>query len=370
MNIETKNRISYIDNVRGLIMAIMAIDHVSFFIRKVHYSEYWGTNIRYASTTDFISRAITHICAPGFFLLMGMGLYLFAENRLSKGWSKHQIFKWFLKRGIVLILIQQFIENPAWILSVITSGLQNEALLPTVPGDDGSSLILVLSVLFSLGCSLILGSLCIYLKRFYWLVVALIIFIGSEFIILNSNPEIGYNGLLRVFVIAGKTGFFSVLYPIFPWFGITLIGMYIAKFARYKNNAFFVAGCICALVFIAIKLPSLGNENWLVSLSLVKYPPSVDFISLYLSIIFFILYFFKRFKVNISMLSVFGKVPLFFYILHIWIYSLIGLDFKFGTTVIPMYSIWLVSLIPLYWLSIWYLEFSKKKKETSFWRLL
>ena len=55
-------------------MVLMAIDHASFFIARVHPAETWASGPPYyASTIAFLTRWVTHLCAPGFFLLMGAG---------------------------------------------------------------------------------------------------------------------------------------------------------------------------------------------------------------------------------------------------------------------------------------------------------
>jgi uncharacterized membrane protein len=65
-------------------MVLMAIDHASFFIARVHPSENWAFGppyYAYASTAAFVTRWVTHLCAPGFFWLMGAGTALLAASR-------------------------------------------------------------------------------------------------------------------------------------------------------------------------------------------------------------------------------------------------------------------------------------------------
>src|SRR5688500_6657247 len=74
-------RLASIDALRGLIMVIMALDHVSFMVGRFHSAEMWaGLWTRYESPLAFLTRFITHLCAPGFFFLMGVGISLMAEN--------------------------------------------------------------------------------------------------------------------------------------------------------------------------------------------------------------------------------------------------------------------------------------------------
>lgn len=109
------------DRLRGVIMILMAIDHASFFIARVHAAEFWATPPPYyGSAGAFVTRWVTHLCAPGFFVHMGAGMAWFAASRLDRGWTASRIRRFFLTRGAVLLLVQQFIEDPAW--RVLASG--------------------------------------------------------------------------------------------------------------------------------------------------------------------------------------------------------------------------------------------------------
>ncbi len=81
-------RLFQLDLLRGFVMVVMAIDHVAFFLAKRHPSEMWSVApTEYPSFIAFFTRAITHLSAPGFFLLMGAGIALFRESRVTLGWS-------------------------------------------------------------------------------------------------------------------------------------------------------------------------------------------------------------------------------------------------------------------------------------------
>src|SRR6266446_1990435 len=84
------------DRLRGLIMVIMAIDHASLFIAHQHSSESWRGDITvYSSAFPFLTRFTTHLCAPGFFFLMGAGMAMFAASRRARAWSENRI-AWFM----------------------------------------------------------------------------------------------------------------------------------------------------------------------------------------------------------------------------------------------------------------------------------
>lgn len=86
-------------------MILMALDHASLFVAHRHGSEFWqGPWTDYTSALLFLTRFVTHLCAPGFFLLMGSGMYLFASSRRDQGWSEGRITRYFLLRGALLVL--------------------------------------------------------------------------------------------------------------------------------------------------------------------------------------------------------------------------------------------------------------------------
>ena len=75
-------RLGSIDVLRGLIMVLMALDHVGLMVGRFHSQEMWaGAWTRYESAVPFLTRFVTHFCAPGFFLLMGAGIALAADAR-------------------------------------------------------------------------------------------------------------------------------------------------------------------------------------------------------------------------------------------------------------------------------------------------
>ena len=113
-----KNRLAALDRLRGLLMALMAIDHVSYFVANRHQAEIWGmplpTLAPFAEGTAwFFTRFVTHFCAPGFFLLMGASQSLFADARREAGWSEWRVNRYWISRGLLLLLLQQLVENPA-----------------------------------------------------------------------------------------------------------------------------------------------------------------------------------------------------------------------------------------------------------------
>lgn len=107
-------RMAGLDAFRGFIMVLMALDHASYFIAKTHSHEFWGAELpHYPGAMEFLTRWVSHLCAPGFFLVMGIGVVMLVSSREKAGWSAGRISRFFMIRGALLILIQFFVENPA-----------------------------------------------------------------------------------------------------------------------------------------------------------------------------------------------------------------------------------------------------------------
>ena len=81
------SRLLSLDGLRGLIMVLMALDHANHFIAQQHSpGEYWGGPFpAYRDVLPFLTRLVTHLCAPGFFFLMGVSMFLFANSRRKQG---------------------------------------------------------------------------------------------------------------------------------------------------------------------------------------------------------------------------------------------------------------------------------------------
>ncbi len=118
----SEQRLLSIDALRGLIMVLMAVDHANYFVARMHPNgEFWGIPLpRYDSVLAFLTRFVTQPCAPGFFFLMGVGMFLFANSRRNQGWTETRILRHFIFRGVILVLLQFFLENAAWLLGPST----------------------------------------------------------------------------------------------------------------------------------------------------------------------------------------------------------------------------------------------------------
>ena len=170
-------RLPSLDVLRGLIMVVMALDHVGLFVGRFHSNEMWaGAWTRYESAIPFLTRFVTHFCAPGFFFLMGAGMSLMADARIARGWSAGRVSRSILTRGIVLIGVATLLEVPAFLVGIL-SGPPNPASNPefAIPGMTEPRW--VLTVLFAVTALLLIsgaltmnlhGALIVYVTQAMW----------------------------------------------------------------------------------------------------------------------------------------------------------------------------------------------------------
>ena len=216
-----------IDSLRGLIMIVMALDHASLFVAEQHFSEFWGTPLPdYGDGFSLLTRVISHICAPGFFLLMGAGMSLFARARRERGWSEARIAGHFLSRGAALIAVDLLLVSPAFILGVIEPILRDgEIPAMTLPGGGGLPYFSP-GVLTALGlCMIVAGPLIRLSARWWGLLAVLLLLAGQLLLPAAENASVLYPVVLRAILIAGHTGAVLISYPLLPWLAVVLLGM-------------------------------------------------------------------------------------------------------------------------------------------------
>lgn len=380
-----RSRILSLDAQRGLIMVLMAIDHAAFFVAKRHPGEFWGLPLpQHPNWLSFMTRHISHLCAPGFFLLMGAGIVLFSDSRRRLGWSEARIARHFVVRGAVLLLVQQLIENPAWIIGSLVPNPEAWYFPPAMPGDGGLPM-LAFAVLTALGCSLILVGLMQRLPGVVLGLSGVVAIVASQLAVPGSEMVTEpFSPLLRFTFIPGSTGILMVMYPIVPWLGAALLGAALGKalFNDRDRALKFIplAGLGLVALFLVLRfLGGFGNTHpWsgagaMDFLNMTKYPPSIVFLSFAIGTNLLLIGMFERLTPIVERyggwLLTFGRTALFFYILHIWLYMLLGLPFRDGTGFGLLYLMWAIGLLILLPLCTRYERFKAGKPPESVWRL-
>src|SRR5712692_1383579 len=104
----SRGRVDSIDLLRGIVMVIMMLDHTRDFI---HSGALLFNPLDLSKTTTalFLTRWITHFCAPVFVFLAGTGAYL----RLARGKSKRELSRFLISRGIWLIVLEVTVVRTA-----------------------------------------------------------------------------------------------------------------------------------------------------------------------------------------------------------------------------------------------------------------
>jgi len=350
------------DVLRGLIIAWMALDHANIFIAHKHPpAEMWGGTFPvYYDVLAFLTRFVTHFCAPGFFFLMGVGMALFAASRQDRGWSKWQVLRHFLIRGSAIIALKLLVVNRIWELS-----------------PDGWGIQTYIGVLFALGANMILGSFLLRLKPGYLLGMSAVLLVGMEFLVPDpSSWGPGRSALELILLVpgginapAGGAALWSN-YPVLPWSELVIFGIAFGGWlARDPLKAYSRAwkfGLSFLLVFVVVRyLDGFGNirprmgDTWMDFLNPVKYPPSITFTLMTTGVNLLLLWVFSKvigWAARLSqVLVVFGRAPLFFYVMHLLIYAWLGYVLTpQGTSIVAMYPLWLLGLVILYPLCLWY----------------
>ncbi len=371
-------RLESIDIVRGLIMIIMALDHVREFFS---YTAFRADDVSQTYPLLFFTRWITHLCAPTFVFLSGVGIYLY----FTKIGDKKKASRFLVSRGLWLIAVEVLV-----ISFILTQGYA----------------LTVLEVIWSIGCSMILLALLIWMPR--WLQIGLsLAMIGGHHLLpffMTVTPSNVALALLHNFPFVIGTHPILVAYTIIPWVGVMLLGFAIGPWfigdPLVRRTSLVRAGIAALVVFFVVRYLNVygdsfpwtpqerGNVYTMLSfLKVTKAPPSFMFLSVTLGIALILLAFTDRIPKSIrQMLVVYGRVPFFYFIVHLAVISLTSFlwtHLAFGKSVnlsfvsptewpeayhpnlLRAYLIWVAVVAALYFPCRWYGDFKARTK--SWW---
>lgn len=305
------SRIESIDCLRGLVAVIMVLDHIR---SAIHNSSFLPTDLTQTNLPLFMTRWITHFCAPVFVFLAGVSVYL----ALQRGKTKKDMSKFLLKRGLILIIL-----DIAYVSTLMTGSLGN----------------IHLQVLWVMGISMIVFSGLIWIKDKYILSFALIIVLGHN--LLDSIKIENSNGLYFVWSILHSPQLFKlpmdinlyVKYSLIPWIGVMMLGYLFGRIMKIdKDNCsktLINIGIICTVAFFLVRGINLyGNAKpWsnqqdyvftvLSFINCQKYPPSLSYLLMTLGPAMLVLGLLeKKVPKLLKPVLVFGREPLRFYVLH------------------------------------------------------
>jgi uncharacterized membrane protein len=359
-------RLLPLDALRGTIMVLMAIDHASLFVRRWHPFETWDQPLPdYPSLAAMLTRLATHPCAPGFYFLMGAGMILFAQSHRQRGWSEGRIAGHLALRGLLFIVLEQFIVDLA------TAGQPN---------------LFEFSILAGLGVAMLMGTLFLRLSGPIQAAIGAAIILVMQILPgILLRADLGVFTPVRLLLLPGSVGFASVLYPPIPWLGVTLLGMAFARFImRDPERAYrlaWVAGLACLALFPVVRILGgfgnlrMPNGNTVIDLlNVVKYPPSLSFLLLSLGFDLVALALFARAARWLAgwgqPLVILGQTALYFFLAHWFVYGAFGIALPTPGGLAETYLVWVVGLAALYPICKAYEAFKHRTLASSVWRMI
>jgi len=310
---ERSSRIESIDALRGLVMVVMVLDHA-------RHSLTLGNPEDVATTTPllFLTRWVTHFCAPVFVFLAGTSAFLYGRRR-----SRGQVSRFLLTRGLWLLVLEFTV-----VTLVSMHGLQ----------------VIFWQVIAAIGVSMLALAGLLWLPRAAIVVIALLLVAGQDLYRGLGDGATGWwldawrllhGGWSRPTfgIVDSALGPMLPVYPVLPWIGVMALGYSAGGLLdgddRDRRRRWLCLGVALVLAFFVVRLvDGPGNVRsfweqaergpmWIAFLACEKYPPSLAYLLMTLGPAMFALAGFERTPGPVQRwLQLFGRVPMFFYILH------------------------------------------------------
>lgn len=382
-----KGRVPSVDALRGFVMIIMALDHTREFFHSGAMS-FSPEDLTRTTTVLFFTRWITHICAPVFMFTAGLGAYFW----LQRGRTVRELSVFLWKRGIWLVVLELTVLRLAMDFS-LTKGF------------------VLLTILWALGWSMVALGFLVHVP-----IRALAIFSIAVIALHNLADPIAadrFGGAGWLWNILHQPGLFPVdgvtvlaAYPLVPWFAVMAAGFCFGSVATLdaerRRRWMIRIGLGLTIAFFVIRgINAYGDPSpWsrqfpgmtvLSFLRCTKYPPSLDFLLMTLGPAILLLAWFDRFTFkSTNPLIVFGRVPLFYFLVHLFVIH--GLDIPFalvryghaafvlnplpGVSASPspypanygydlwvVYLVWIAVVLLLYPLCLWFSRVKARRKD-------
>jgi uncharacterized membrane protein len=378
-------RLESLDFLRGIVMVLMALDHVRDFFTNVKFDP---LDLTQTNPALFMTRWITHFCAPVFIFLAGTGAFLSGTRGKSKAG-----LSWFLfTRGLWLALLEiTYVRCLGWEFSFQFHFV-------------GAA------VLWAIGWSMVVLAGLVFLPS--RVVAAFGVLMIAAHNAFDTVPAEAWGKFSWLWIILHRGGPFEIApgyqfiagYPLVPWIGVMAAGygfgeMLLRDPAKRQRTIFLLSAVLTAL-FVVLRLTNVyGNPRpWSSQptflytvfsfLDCHKYPPSLLYVLMTLGPALMVLSWLDRGTPSLlKPLLVFGRVPLFYYLLHLpFIHGLAVLvalvryghaewmfnnpfrpdivappDNGFGLPVV--YLVWILVVLSLYPLCRWFAQLKQRRRE-------
>jgi uncharacterized membrane protein len=383
-------RIESIDLLRGIVMIVMALDHVRDYFHADAFL-YDPTDMSKTSVVLFFTRWITHFCAPVFIFLAGTSAFLIGLRK-----SKQELSIFLLKRGFWLVFLELTIINFAWFFNFQFS-------------------LITLFVIWALGVGMIVLAACIHLPLKLTMAIGILMVVGHNAF---DNFQVEGNGVDAILwsmvhqfqgFPLSKNYFLFVGYPLVPWIGVMMLGYCFGTFyqssysqATRRKILLYLGAALVALFVLIRFINGYGDPHpWstqpnpvftvLSFLNVSKYPPSLLYVLVTLGPAILFLAVSENYFGTISQqIKILGRVPMFYYLLHLYLIHLLAMtaalltgydasDMVFNTWVTNspnlagygfslwvVYVVWISVVLILYPLCKWY-DTYKVQQRSKWW---
>jgi uncharacterized membrane protein len=375
-------RLESVDLLRGAIMIIMALDHVRDYVSGFPYNP---LDLSHTTTALFFTRWITHFCAPLFMFLAGTGAFL----SLGRGKSKSDLSYFLITRGFFLIVAEQTLMRLGWHFRL------------GAPLWSG--------ILFAIGTSMLALAAMIHFPR------ALMIGISLAMVLLHNTLDpfhAEFLGKARwIWGMLHESGVYGhyadgapvlrVLYPVIPWSGVMALGYAFGPVFKLevqrRHRVLYAVGIGLSVAFLLVRWVDVYGNLWhrvhydsplLTALSFLdctKYPPSLDYLLMTLGPGIAILPLLEKAEGRVAQwVLVYGRVPMFYYILHIFLAHIVGVALalaahryvpwtaptlwttfpqNFGFPLSVVYASWIFVVVALYPGCKWWSDLKRRRND-------
>jgi len=384
-----KYRIESIDILRGLVMLIMAIDHVRDFF---HAGQPEPTDLAITTPILFFTRFMTHFCAPAFVFLSGISAYLAGMRR-----TENQLGIFLIKRGLWLLVVEVVFIT----LAITANPLYN---------------VFILQVIWAIGGSMILLGLLVMLRTPLAVIgiIGAVIFFGHNIFDTVDVGAVGKtvawrllfsaNGFNSVVPLGGNR-FMMIAYALLPWTGVMLIGYVFGSLykstvdAVKRRKTLLYSGLGLLAMFLILRFINKYGDPapWAVqkttALTIIsffnvsKYPCSLMYLGMTIGTALVLLALMENVKNKLTdIFIIYGNVPFFYYLCHWYLIRIItiivffaqgfpaseivtpNVPFLFGHqgygfSLFGVYVIWIIVITALYLPCKWFSNYQEKASE-------